>query len=116
MPRDILNFINGQYVRNASGKTFEKRTPIDGSLVGTVWEAGQPEVDAAVEAARAALEGDWGRLPVNERLTLVDAVADGINRRFDDFLARIGQYRDQRDFPAREGVSGLVEKAARPKD
>ena len=87
MARDILNFVNGRYVRNASGKTFEKRTPIDGSLVGTVWEAGRPEVDAAVEAARAALEGDWGRLPVNDRLALVDAVADGINRRFDDFLA-----------------------------
>jgi aminomuconate-semialdehyde/2-hydroxymuconate-6-semialdehyde dehydrogenase len=24
---DIKNFINGEYVTNASGKTFEKRTP-----------------------------------------------------------------------------------------
>ena len=52
---DIKNFINGEYVTNADGRTFEKRTPIDNSLVGLVHEAGQPEVDAAVGAARAAL-------------------------------------------------------------
>lgn len=37
---DIKNFINGEYVTNASGKTFEKRTPIDNSLIGNVYEAG----------------------------------------------------------------------------
>jgi hypothetical protein len=26
--KDILNFINGEYVKCASGKTFEKRMPI----------------------------------------------------------------------------------------
>jgi hypothetical protein len=83
---EILNFIDGQYVKCASGKTFEK-TPIDNSLVGLVYEAGKPEVDAAVAAARAALHGPWGKLPVNERVKLLDAVAEGINNRFDDFLA-----------------------------
>ena len=39
--KEILNFIDGQYVKCASGKTFEKRTPIDNSLVGLVYEAGQ---------------------------------------------------------------------------
>jgi aminomuconate-semialdehyde/2-hydroxymuconate-6-semialdehyde dehydrogenase len=85
--KEILNFIDGQYVKCASGKTFEKRTPIDNSLIGVVYEAGKPEVDAAVKAAHAALHGPWGRLPVNERVKLLDAVADEINRRFDDFLA-----------------------------
>jgi len=85
--KEILNFIDGQYVKCASGKTFEKRTPIDNSLIGVVYEAGKPDVDAAVKAARSALHGPWGRLPVNERVKLLDAVADEINRRFDDFLA-----------------------------
>ena len=65
MSTDILNFVDGEYIKNASGKTFEKRTPIDNSPVGTVYEAGKPEVDAAVAAARAALDGEWGALPVN---------------------------------------------------
>ncbi|CAG2134421.1 2-hydroxymuconic semialdehyde dehydrogenase [Cupriavidus numazuensis] len=85
--KDILNFINGEYVRNASGKTFEKRTPIDNTLIGTVYEAGKPEVDAAVASAKAALEGPWGKISVVERVELLDAVANEINRRFDDFLA-----------------------------
>ena len=42
--KDIKNFINGEYVTNASGKTFEKRTPIDDSLVGIVHEAGERHV------------------------------------------------------------------------
>jgi acyl-CoA reductase-like NAD-dependent aldehyde dehydrogenase len=85
--RDIKNFINGEYVTNASGKTFDKHTPIDGSVIGKVYEAGRPEVDAAVKAARAALKGPWGALAVNERVSLLDEVANEINRRFDDFLA-----------------------------
>jgi aminomuconate-semialdehyde/2-hydroxymuconate-6-semialdehyde dehydrogenase len=84
---DIKNFINGEYVTNESGNTFEKRTPIDNSLIGNVYEAGKPEVDAAVAAARAALEGPWGQLPVTKRVDLLNAVADEINNRFDDFLA-----------------------------
>jgi aminomuconate-semialdehyde/2-hydroxymuconate-6-semialdehyde dehydrogenase len=85
--RDIKNFINGEFVANMSGKKFEKRTPIDNSLIGMVYEAGKPEVDAAVAAARAALHGPWGKLSVNDRVKLLDGVANEILHRFDDFLA-----------------------------
>ena len=86
MSKEILNFINGEYVKNASGKTFEKRTPIDNSLIGIVYEAGKPEVDAAVAAARAALHGPWGKISINERVKLLDDVANEINNRFEEFL------------------------------
>ena len=49
-------------------------------------EAGRAEVEAAVAAARAALAGPWGHMTVAQRVELLHAVADGINRRFDDFL------------------------------
>ena len=83
---DILNFINGEYVKNASGKTYEKRNPVDNALIGHVHEAGQPEVDAAVAAAKAALHGPWGQLSVVDRCKMLDGLVDEINRRFDDFL------------------------------
>ena len=85
--KEIKNFINGEYATNVSGKTFEKRTPLDNSLIGMVHEAGKPEVDAAVAAAKAALKGPWGDLSVIERVSMLDGVAAEINRRFDDFLA-----------------------------
>ena len=84
--KDIKNFINGEFVTNASGKTFEDRNPVDNSLIGKVHEAGKPEVDAAVAAAKAALKGPWGQLSVVDRVKMLDAVAVEINRRFDDFL------------------------------
>ncbi|GAB1385041.1 aldehyde dehydrogenase [Melaminivora sp.] len=84
--KEFLNFINGEYVRSAGGKTFQNINPINGQVIGLVHEAGQAEVHAAVTAAQAALKGDWGRLSVVERCKLLDALAHGINQRFDDFL------------------------------
>ena len=83
--KQFLNFINGEFV--ATGKTFEDRNPATNEVVGLVHEAGQAEVDAAVAAGRAALKGEWGRMSVVRRTELLHAVADEINRRFDDFLA-----------------------------
>ena len=83
--KQFLNFINGEFV--ATGKTFDKRAPVNNRVIGQVHEAGQAEVDAAVAAAHTALKGDWGRMSVVKRTELMHAVADEINRRFDDFLA-----------------------------
>lgn len=83
--KQFLNFIDGDFV--ATGKTFDKRAPATNQLIGQVHEAGQAEVDAAVAAARAALKGEWGRMSVVRRAELLHAVADEINRRFDEFLA-----------------------------
>ncbi len=83
--KQILNFINGEYT--ATGTTFDKVSPLTGQVIAQVHEAGRPEVDAAVAAARAALTGPWGRMTVAERVDKLYAVADGINRRFDEFLA-----------------------------
>lgn len=83
--KQFRNFINGEYV--ASAKTFEKRSPLDGSLIGQVHEASRDQVDAAVNAARAALSGPWGRMPIAERVERLYALAAGIDKRFDEFLA-----------------------------
>jgi len=86
MTKQILNFINGEYVAAKSGKSFENRSPVDNRLVGMVSEAGKEEVDAAVKAAMAALEGPWAAMDIAKRSELMYAVADEINRRFDEFL------------------------------
>lgn len=84
--KDVLNFIDGRYVSGTSGKTFANRSPVTGDVISLVHEAGRAEVDAAVKAARAALDGPWGSMPLPERAALLHRVADEINRRFDDFL------------------------------
>ncbi|MBI3376321.1 MAG: 2-hydroxymuconic semialdehyde dehydrogenase [Betaproteobacteria bacterium] len=87
MTTQTLNFINGDFLPARSGKIFENRSPVDGRLLAMVAEAGEPEVDAAVRAARAALAGPWGRMAIAERVDLLYAVANEINRRFEDFLS-----------------------------
>jgi aminomuconate-semialdehyde/2-hydroxymuconate-6-semialdehyde dehydrogenase len=80
------HFIDNRFVQSASERQFEKLSPVDGSLVGTVAEGGQAEVDLAVQAATAALQGPWGRLTLAQRTDMLHAVAREIDRRFDDFL------------------------------
>ncbi len=86
VPREIRHFIGGRFVGSAGGRRFSDVSPVDGRAIATVHEAGAAEVDAAVRAARAALAGPWGRLPVPDRMTLLHKVADGIQARFDEFV------------------------------
>lgn len=83
--KEFKNFIHGEWI--ATGKTFPDVNPVNNEVIGRVHEAGRAEVDAAVKAARAALNGPWGKFTVAQRVDLLHAVADGINKRFDDFLA-----------------------------
>ena len=82
----FLHFIGGRFIDSESGRQFEKRSPVDGSLIGMVAEAGQREVDAAVRAATEAMTGPWRKLTLAQRTDMLHAVAREIDRRFDDFL------------------------------
>lgn len=84
--QEIKHFINGEFVRSASGKTFANINPATNQPLAFVHEAGKTEVDQAVAAAKAALKGPWGKMPVAERMAILHKVADGINARFDEFL------------------------------
>ncbi len=84
--KDIPNFIDGVYVPAGAGRTFDKRSPVTGALIARVAEASETDVDAAVKAARAALDGPWGKITPAERGDLLYALANEINKRFDQFL------------------------------
>lgn len=81
----LSNFIDGRFVD--AGRTFENRNPTNGELVNLVREADSAAVDEAVKAARRALKGPWGKMSEQERSSLLRKVADGIMRRFDEFVA-----------------------------
>lgn len=84
--KDYKHFINGEFVGSSSGKSFANHNPVDNSVLGMVHEAGREEVNAAVKAAKDALQGPWGKLTQAERIALLNKVADRINERFDEFL------------------------------
>src|SRR6185437_5446370 len=80
----LSNFIDGRFVD--TGLTFENRNPVNGELVNLVREADATTIDEAVKAARRALKGPWGKMSEQERSSVLRKVADGIMRRFDEFL------------------------------
>lgn len=82
--RQLPNFINGKFVE--TGDVFDVLYPITGEVTAQAHTAGEAEVNAAVAAARAALNGPWGKMGQAERSQMVRAIAAGINKRFDDFL------------------------------
>jgi aldehyde dehydrogenase (NAD+)/betaine-aldehyde dehydrogenase len=69
-------WINGERVDG--DETRELVEPATGKTLGHVALASEADVDTAVDAARAALEGPWGKTPPNERSRLLHALADAI--------------------------------------
>jgi aldehyde dehydrogenase (NAD+) len=67
---EVANVVGGEAVPAASGQTFDKLRPTDGTLLCRVASSGAPEVEAAVAAARAAQAGWAVETPV-ERGRLV---------------------------------------------
>ena len=83
--KQLQHFINGEF--HATGKTFRNISPVNGQVISDVCEADAATVDAAVKAAQAALKGPWGRMGVQERAALLHKIADGIQARFEEFVA-----------------------------
>src|SRR5690242_11907308 len=54
------------------------REPATGETLARAAMAGEADVDRAVEAARSALDGAWGKTPGTERSRLLHALADAI--------------------------------------
>ena len=78
------NFVGGAE-RDGDG-TFEKRSPIDQSVMGTFARGTRKDVQDAIAAARAAYPA-WSRRPWQERVALLRKVADVISERQMEFSA-----------------------------
>jgi aldehyde dehydrogenase (NAD+)/betaine-aldehyde dehydrogenase len=76
--REYGLFIDGELREPESGEVRDLVEPATGEPLARAAMAGEADVDRAVEAARAALEGPWGKTPPNERSRLLHALADAI--------------------------------------
>jgi len=81
----LPNYIDGAFAGSAT--TFPVINPVTGQAIADVALADRAAVDAAVQAARRALKGPWARMTLAERTSMLIAIADGIEARFDDFVA-----------------------------
>ncbi|MCP4499590.1 MAG: 2-hydroxymuconic semialdehyde dehydrogenase [Deltaproteobacteria bacterium] len=78
-------FIDGSFVEGEAGY-FDDVNPAKGLAYRQVSEASGNDVDRAVQAAKKALKGPWGKLDGRERARLMLAIADEIDRRKEEFM------------------------------
>jgi acyl-CoA reductase-like NAD-dependent aldehyde dehydrogenase len=82
------NFIGGEWVAPASGRTFENRNPADvDDLVGVYPKSGPQDVEKAVAAAKKAFPS-WRDTPAPRRAEVLSAAGE-ILRRDKEKLARL---------------------------
>jgi acyl-CoA reductase-like NAD-dependent aldehyde dehydrogenase len=76
--------IGGERLDAADGRTFATVDPSTGRPIADVAQAGAADVDHAVRAARAALDGKWGSLTPAKRSRLIYALADLVEANADE--------------------------------
>lgn len=81
-------FIGGRWCESTSRETLPLTNPSDGSALADIARGGPADVDAAVSAARGALQGEWGRLSAAERGRLMMAMCQRVLAQADE-LARL---------------------------
>ncbi|MDZ7309534.1 MAG: aldehyde dehydrogenase family protein, partial [candidate division KSB1 bacterium] len=81
-------FINGKWEEAASGRTFPTINPATTEVIAHVAEGDAADIDRAVKAAVAALEGPWGRMDAAQRGRILWKMGERILARADE-LARL---------------------------
>lgn len=80
-PIDCPHYIDGKYVDFDKEKRFKNINPATEEVLGLVAEGGKEEVDQAVRAAREALKGEWGSMPLKKRSNIIRKIGDLILER-----------------------------------
>jgi aminomuconate-semialdehyde/2-hydroxymuconate-6-semialdehyde dehydrogenase len=82
----LLNYINGQLQKPVSDKWLDNYEPATGKVYSLIPDSGAADVEQAVKAAKAAFYA-WSHTPHEERMLMLLRIADGIEKRMDEFVA-----------------------------
>jgi betaine-aldehyde dehydrogenase len=86
--RDTL-YVGGEWVTPSTTNTIDVISPFTEEVIATVPEAGEGDVDRAVEAAEAALNGPYPQLSADERAEWLRKLSGGIQARAQEFADTI---------------------------
>lgn len=98
-------FIGGEWVTPASRETLEVISPFTEETVARVPDAGTEDVDRAVAAARAALDGPWSRMSMTERGDAIARLSLALQARGQEIADTITQ---EMGCPAKWSLMGQV--------
>ena len=80
--------IGGRWQSGQSGQTLPLLNPSDGSVLAHIAKGTAADVDAAVQAAQVALDGEWGALTATERGRVLMKMSAAVLAQADE-LARL---------------------------
>jgi len=83
-------FIDGQWVAPASKESIDVHNAGTGAVMGKVPAGTEKDIDAAVAAARTALEG-WSATPAAQRAEFLQKISDGLKARAAELGSTIAQ-------------------------
>ncbi len=83
-------FIGGRWVAPAGRETIEVHNAGNGEVMGRIPASNEKDADAAVRAARAALES-WKETPVEKRAEFLEKISAGLKARADELARTIAQ-------------------------
>ncbi|MDO6445486.1 2-hydroxymuconic semialdehyde dehydrogenase [Colwellia sp. 1_MG-2023] len=84
-PYPLLHcYIDGQFV--PSNCYFDNINPVNGQKISEIAEADNRQIDMAVQSAKQALKGPWGKLTLNQRCDLLHKIADRMAERQQAFI------------------------------
>ncbi|PSL48472.1 5-carboxymethyl-2-hydroxymuconate semialdehyde dehydrogenase [Salsuginibacillus halophilus] len=82
--KDIQLYIDGQFVNAKSHDPFVNYDPFKNEEINQVAHGGKEDIDQAVAAARKAFKGEWGRMPLKERLSYIHKIADLVDEHIEE--------------------------------
>ena len=82
----ILNYIGGKLQKPWADKWLDNYEPATGKVYSQIPDSDEQDVEQATKAAKAAFSA-WSNTPLEERMILLMRIADGIEKRMDEFVA-----------------------------
>ncbi len=86
--RILKNYVGGQWVAATACRLLDVTNPANGKILARVPLSGAAEVDAAAQAAMAALP-DWRARSVRERTEFIYALREKFRQRIDELAASV---------------------------
>lgn len=82
----ISNYINGDLIAPKAQQYLDNYEPATGEVYSLIPDSDERDVQLAVDAAKAAFPA-WSNTPLEERMLIMMRIADGIEKRMDEFVA-----------------------------
>ena len=82
----IKNYINGALVDPKEGQYLDNYEPATGEVYSQIPDSNEADIAIAVESAKTAFP-EWSNIGIAERAKFMNKIADGIEARFEEFVA-----------------------------